>query len=78
MRAIERHNQFCQRGAGKCKYGCDGGSLGLDVSFPEFWAYVKRVFPVLDCRWAAGAGKLHFDNRDDKGKGFTMVGSTLY
>ena len=52
--------------------------MGPDVSFAEFWAYIKRVFPVLDCRLAAGAGKLHFDNRDDKGKGFAMVGSTLY
>ena len=62
------------------------GSASLDltlaawaenITFSDFEAYIRRVFPVLECLWAAGSGRMVFTEREDKSGGFCMVCGTL-
>ena len=48
-----------------------------NVTFSDFEAYIRRVFPVLECLWAAGSGRMVFTDREDRSNGFCMVCGTL-
>ena len=67
-----------QRGArGSASLDSTLAAWAENITFSDFEAYIRRVFPVLECLWAAGSGRMAFTEREDKSGGFCMVCGTL-